>query len=713
MKWFKNLKLSRKLHVIIIFFALGMLVFGIVSLNTVQKVKINGKIYSQIVDSKDLIADILPPPDYIVESYLNAFQMLDEANSSALNQLIEKAKDLKHEYEVRHEYWAKKLSQGEMKDYMINKSYKPAMEFYNLRDNKFIPLVLSGKKDQARLLLNDEMKKQYELHRSYIDKVVELATNYNTQVEAEASDIVKSRTISLVLIGLGIVLILFFIVSQMFKNISKPVQKVLKMVNELSLGHVKARANVDTNDEIGVMAKTMDGMAQNLEEFAIKLQKIADGDASITSDYADQDDALAPALNAISSTIKNLINEINDLTKAASVGKLDKHGNEDKFKGGYKEIISGVNATLDAMVKPIHESSEILGKMADGDLTVRMIGDYKGDFSIIKDSINGLAISFNEALTKVTDAVNATTSASNQISSSTEEIAAGAEEQSQQSTEIAGAVEEMTKTIQETTRNSGAASVAAKEAGNIAVEGGKVVQETIKGMNRIADVVKRSAQTVKELGKGSDQIGEIIQVIDDIADQTNLLALNAAIEAARAGEQGRGFAVVADEVRKLAERTTKATKEIADMIKKIQKDTGEAVASMSQGTTEVENGIQLADKAGKSLNDIIQGSNKVVDIASQVAAASEEQSSASEQISKNIELIASVANQSATGIQQVARASEDLNKLTENLLDLVSRFKLNSSVDNKYFESSLELYKTDSESNKKMFVENNGKLSHK
>ncbi|MDP1994836.1 MAG: methyl-accepting chemotaxis protein, partial [Ignavibacteria bacterium] len=219
-------------------------------------------------------------------------------------------------------------------------------------------------------------------------------------------------------------------------------------------------------------------------------------------------------------------------------------------------------------------------------------------------------------------------------------------------------------------------------AGLIAKEGGKVVNETIAGMNRISEVVRKSAETVNELGKGSDQIGEIVQVINDIADQTNLLALNAAIEAARAGEQGRGFAVVADEVRKLAERTTKATKEIAVMIKQIQKDTGGAVESMNKGTEEVEKGKVLADKAGASLKEIIIGVEEVVDMSTQVAAASEEQSSAAEQISKNIEAISSVTHQSAAGVQQIARAAEDLNRLTVNLQELTSGFTIDRTGGN-------------------------------
>ncbi|MGA9120978.1 MAG: methyl-accepting chemotaxis protein, partial [Bacteroidota bacterium] len=216
----------------------------------------------------------------------------------------------------------------------------------------------------------------------------------------------------------------------------------------------------------------------------------------------------------------------------------------------------------------------------------------------------------------------------------------------------------------------------ARKSREAAEQGGKVVEETVHGMKQIAEVVKKSARAVKELGKSSDEIGEIIGVIDDIADQTNLLALNAAIEAARAGEQGRGFAVVADEVRKLAERTTKATKEIAGMIKKIQVDTQGAVESMDEGTKNVDEGILSADKAGASLEEIVLISQKVTDMVMQIASASEQQSSASEQISKNVEAISAVTGETALGVQQIARAAEDLNRLTENLQSLVGKFNL-------------------------------------
>jgi methyl-accepting chemotaxis protein len=473
------------------------------------------------------------------------------------------------------------------------------------------------------------------------------------------------------ILGLGAMRIFFT------KVVYRPIGKVLAMAREMQKGHIKARANVSSNDEVGEMAKTLDQFVSQVDINVVgAMKRIADGDVSFDAPLYDAHDEIAPVINKMTSTVRDVIDELSTIVNAASQGKLRVRGNADRFAGGFREIIDGLNKTLDAVVSPIEQQSTILARLAGGDLSARMSGEYRGDFVAIRDSVNTLGESFNRAISEVVIAVDATATASGQISSSTEQMAAGAQEQSAQAAEVASGVEEMAKTIVETTRNTSVAAETAKKAGSIAQEGGTVVAETIEGMNRIALGVKNSAQTVQALGKSSNEIGEIIQVIDDIADQTNLLALNAAIEAARAGEYGRGFAVVADEVRKLAERTTKATKEIASMIKQIQKDTAVAVDSMDDGTKEVEKGKLLADKAGESLQRIIKGAEEVVDIITQVAAASEEQSSAAEQISKNIEAISGVTRESANGVQQIAHASEDLNRLTVNLQNSISKFKL-------------------------------------
>ena len=314
----------------------------------------------------------------------------------------------------------------------------------------------------------------------------------------------------------------------------------------------------------------------------------------------------------------------------------------------------------------------------NADLNTQFNTTREDEMGQLQNSFDRFVSSIRNTLIQVSETATSVASASAQISSSTEEMAAGSQEQTTQSEEIARAVEQMAKSIAVNSENAGEAAQTAEKAKGAAEQGGKVVLDTVSGMKQIANVVRESAGTIQNLGKSSDQIGEIIGVIEHIADQTNLLALNAAIEAARAGEQGRGFAVVADEVRKLAEQTTKATKQIAGMVQQIQSDSHGAVRTMANATKQVDEGIVLADHAGVSLHEIVEISQKVTHMVSQIAVANEEQSTTSEQISKNMEAIASVTQQTASGTQQIARAAEDLNRLTESLQSLVNQFKLNS-----------------------------------
>ncbi len=336
--------------------------------------------------------------------------------------------------------------------------------------------------------------------------------------------------------------------------------------------------------------------------------------------------------------------------------------------------IGDVARSFGRMTEYLSEMAVAADQMADGDLKVDV--QPKSQDDALGNSFSKMSLSLRGMIVNVSKTSESLLSASTEISSNAEQMASGAKQQTDQTTQVSTAVEEMTATVIETSKNAAEASVVATQSSEMATAGSEVVTETIAGMQRIADVVASSANTIGELAKSADQIGEIISVIDEIADQTNLLALNAAIEAARAGEQGRGFAVVADEVRKLAERTTKATAEITGMIKGIQRDTGDAVKSMEEGTVEVNAGRELADKAGDSLNEILDMSQRVNSMIQQIATAAEEQSAAAEEISRNVDQIASVTQDTAKGASESAFASEDLNKQAEGLSRIVSEFKV-------------------------------------
>ncbi len=531
------------------------------------------------------------------------------------------------------------------------------------------------------------------------DKIIStLDKKAETTNETVSDNIIMARIYIIVGMVIG-TLVFLLCTAWLAPLITRPINHLRNVVGSFSLGDYTTDVVIKSKDEIGELA----GMMRKLKYAQIKkiqaAEMIASGNLEKLEPASDKD-KLSLAFNNEVDTINDLLNEAEHLIKANQEGDLSIRGDINKFSGGWRRIIEGVNSILDTISAPVEEAGKVLNQMADGDFTTRMNGDYKGDYLKMKNNVNKVVGSLNQAIGRVAETSSELATSASQISSSTEEMAVGASEQSSQTNDVASAVEEMTATIMESTRNAGTAAGVAKEAGENAIIGGKIVLETIDGINRIAEVVVKSAETIRELGKSSDKIGEIIQVIDDIADQTNLLALNAAIEAARAGEQGRGFAVVADEVRKLAERTTKATKEIETMIKRIQSDTAYAVGSIEEGTREVEKGKNLAQKAHDALDKIIDNSTRVTDIINQLAASSEQQSITSESISKNVEAISNVTQQSALGTQQISRSAEDLYRLTENLQEIISYFQLDNNSDDDNTNSST------------YSVRSNGKLIH-
>ncbi len=573
---------------------------------------------------------------------------------------------------------------GSIKDSSLADIFNEHTKNFDNIFNEYFGLVVDGTLSAAAMkdfemasyiatTSGEEIRKKFE---SELKQVMTSIDNKKDTLETEVGSII-SQTILLIIIGMVIGLIAFlFTFFKLIPALTKPIDKMKELLFNYSLGDFEHQMEIKNNDEFGQMAVMLNKLRDSQLEKIEAAEKIASGDLDLKVHSLSEKDYLSQSFEKMIDNLNKLLMEIKFLTTASIKGNSVARGNTKLFSGGYKTIIEGMNNTLDAVYEPIVEAVEALEKVAAGDFTIKITKEYAGDHERIKNSINNVTSSLGKTITEVANAATATARAANEISSSTEEMAAGANEQSSQASEVAGAIEQMAKTIFETTKNTTTAAQASRTAGKAALEGGKVVKETIEGMIRISAVVKKSAETVQNLGKSSNEIGEIVQVINDIADQTNLLALNAAIEAARAGEQGRGFAVVADEVRKLAERTSKATQEIAVMIKHIQKDTEGAVQSMQQGTKEVELGQTLAEKAGNSLKEIINGAEEVADIVTQVAAASEQQSNASGQISQNIELITNVTQQSAVGVRQIAHAAEELNQLTENLQKLISGFKV-------------------------------------
>jgi twitching motility protein PilJ len=328
--------------------------------------------------------------------------------------------------------------------------------------------------------------------------------------------------------------------------------------------------------------------------------------------------------------------------------------------------------------KSVTDFLTIVSQVARGDLTLRgkVTNDALGN---VVDSVNYMLDNFTKVLERVRKAAIDVSTSANEILIGSESMSNGATQQDQEITNTSSAVEELTVSMKQVSNNAEASAEAARRALDAAEQGNRAVRDTLEGMQRIRASVQATAKKIKSLGDRSLEISEIISVINDITEQTNLLALNAAIEAARAGEAGRGFAVVADEVRKLAEHSRTATKDIAALIKAIQAETNEAVVVMEEGTREVEVGARLADQAGKALEAISSVVRQSAELVQEISLASKQQVRGTEGVANAMQIISNITRQTSQGARQTARTVEQMVKLSEQLNEALSQFRVTAA----------------------------------
>jgi methyl-accepting chemotaxis protein len=334
-----------------------------------------------------------------------------------------------------------------------------------------------------------------------------------------------------------------------------------------------------------------------------------------------------------------------------------------------------VQRTITLPVKKVVDALRDIAE-GEGDLTRRLAVDSN-------DELGELAKWFNRFVEKVhgvtctfRDNARELSSSAESLEKTTRKTNEGIIRQQEEISQVASAITEMAGTVQEVSRNVGLAANDAETADRNAAQGKKIVDETMRAIEKLAEDIERASVVITKLQKESDNIGAVLEVIGGIAEQTNLLALNAAIEAARAGEQGRGFAVVADEVRTLASRTQKSTQEIKEMIDRLQVGAKEAVAVMEQGRSQASSSVDQAERAGEALTLITNAVSVIRDMTQQIASASEEQNAVTEEINKSIVSISQVASQTSDDSTQISRGSKELAQLSGKMDKLISQFRL-------------------------------------
>jgi len=551
---FNNFKISAKLLSLIAIFFIGFILFGSVAYQTISTIKINGKMYNEIVLGKDLVADILPPPEYIIESYLTALQLSKETDKTKIEELIAYESTLKKDFDTRHQVWVRELPKGDMKKIMIEDSYKPAIEFFDIFEKEFIPAIKDGDKGKADEILI-KLDKSYSEHRTNINKVVSLANISNTTIEGTAKNTINKDLlllISLAICVLGIVIVFGIVI---IRRITGPLYFL-------------------TNH----------------------LKTVATGDFSII----------------ISDKYLQSQDELGDIARATST-----------MQGSLRTIIS--------VVKKSSFEVEVLSE--------DMAQDSKA---------NGKS--------------------SQQISVATNIMAEGASTQSGQVESIKELIQESVKETEKGYNMANEMLHTARFSSEVAINGRDKIVEVIKQYEWISKTVAFATESIQNLGKRSGEIGEFIHVITGIASQTNLLSLNASIEAARAGEDGKGFSIVAQQIKKLSVDSAQAAKIIGDLISDTQIETLITVKSMESNLEKVNTQLLSIKSGGEALETIVEKVKETETSASHIYDIYKHIQEMTENINISINDIASVICDNAAYSEEVAASSEEQCESTEKIV---------------------------------------------
>jgi methyl-accepting chemotaxis protein WspA len=542
----ENLRISAKLGLLLLMFAVGLGIFGVLAFRTLATVKVNGALYSEIMQGKDVIADVLPPPEYIIESFLVVLQMQDETDPARLNRLVEKSRSLRQEYDNRHEFWNGDLAPGRMRDALLVKSYQPAIEFFETRDREFIPAVMAGQRSRSLDLVRGKLRDAYEQHRKAVDEVVQLATTKYQQAESQAGAVIDSATRWLVVAVLLIALLVLLFGWRLSLNLTRRIRAATEAAKQVASGDLTVQVTHGSDDEAGELLATISGMARGLS----------------------------------------------------------------------------------ALVARVKQSSILLMSTAT------------------------------------------------QISATSKQQESTVQSFSASSSEIGAAVKEIAATAQELLSTMEAVTNTANQTSSLAAAGRAGLEVMDGSMQQLANATTSISSKLSTIREKANDINVVVTTITKVADQTNLLSINAAIEAEKAGEYGLGFLVLAREIRRLADQTAVAALDIDRMVREMQGAVTSGVMEMDKFTEEVRSGVSSVAQIGSQFGQIIE---QVQGLSSRLDAVKEGMSSqtmGAGQINEAMLQLIDGARQSAGSLKEFNASTDHLRGAVDGLKEEISRFRL-------------------------------------
>ncbi|MXS84542.1 methyl-accepting chemotaxis protein [Nitrosomonas sp. HPC101] len=601
------------------------------------------------------------------------------------------------------ELWRKyNLTQMTPEEGVLASRFTEQWKIYQASRNQVINLALNGNFAAAMENTMQDAGPKYEAVHDTLMQLIKLQENVTAQGYADLQTMASGIFyVMITLIVLGI-LLAGGVGLMLIQGISRSVHQAVQVAEGIASGHLDQRIEVTGRDEISRLMQSMHRIVEVLNSFmsaqqemskqhdagtisysipadqfpgsygqmansvnklvashiAVKMRLVevitryAQGDLSVEMERLPGEKAkITETIDKVKTSLRSINDEIKYLVDGAVIGDFSRHGNADKYQYEFHGMVSNLNQLMQTCETNLNDVIRILSALAEGDLTQKITREYQGMFATMKDNANVTVGQLASLVRQIKDAIGLITIASKEIADGNFDLSQRTEEQAANLEETVASMEELTSTVKQNADNARQGNQLAASASDMAVKGEAVVEQVVETMSAIND--------------SSREIVDIINVIDGIAFQTNILALNAAVEAARAGEQGRGFAVVATEVRTLAQRSAAAAREIKELI--------------NNSVLKVEDGIQLVDQAGKTMDEVAQSIKRVTDIMGEISAASHGQSLGIEQINQAIAQVDKITRQNTVLVEQAAAASESMREQVDRLSRTVAAFTLEPS----------------------------------